>query len=125
MKKLLFSLILVLASSFSGVIAQITNECFGEEIALQASIIDPTKGKGPIKRSPVRVPSIGIDDHTLHFITSCDGCTLRLFNEDGDMVIDMIIPDNSSTINLPNYLTGEYEIQIIRGNYRFYGYIDF
>lgn len=123
MKKLILSLALLLASSFSDVFAQISGEYHGDEIILHTSIIDPTKPEGPIKRGPIRVPSIGIDDHTLYLNTSCDGCTLRLFNENGDMVINMIIPDNSSFINLPFFLTGEYEIQIIKGKYCFYGYI--
>lgn len=124
MKKLLLSIVLLLASSFSSVIAQNSGEYNGDEIILHTSIIDPTKDNGPIRRSPIRVPSIGIDDHTLYFCTSCDGCILRLFNEDGDMVINMIIPDNSSFINLPFFLTGEYEIQIIKGKYCFYGDIN-
>ena len=123
MKKLLLSIVLLLASSFSDVIAQNSGEYNGVEIILHTSIIDPTKDNGPIRRSPIHVPSISIDDHTLFFNSSCDGCTLRLYNEEGDLVVNLIIPDNSSTISLPSFLTGEYEIQIIRGNYCFYGYI--
>lgn len=123
MKKLLLSIVLLLASSFSDVIAQNSGEYNGDEIILHTSIIDPTKDNGPIRRSPIHVPSISIDDHTLLFNSSCDGCTLRLYNEEGDLVVNLIIPDNSSTISLPSFLTGEYEIQIIRGNYCFYGYI--
>ncbi len=123
MKKLLLSIVLLLASSFSDVIAQNSGEYNGDEIILHTSIIDPTKDNGPIRRSPIHVPSISIDDHTLFFNSSCDGCTLRLYNEEGDLVVNLIIPDNSSTISLPSFLTGEYEIQIIRGNYCFYGYI--
>lgn len=123
MKKLILSLALLLASSFSDVFAQISGEYNGVEIILHTNIIDPTIPEGPVRRSPIRVPSISIDDHTLFFNSSCDGCTLRLYNEEGDLVVNLIIPDNSSTISLPSFLTGEYEIQIIRGNYCFYGYV--
>jgi len=78
-----------------------------EEIPLQVTYNDPTIVGKPVKRSPIRIPSIGIDDHTLYFITSCDGCTLRLLNEDEEMVVNITIPDNSSTLNLPTYLEGE------------------
>lgn len=94
-----------------------------EEIPLQVSLVDPALNQGPIRRSPVHAPSIGIDGYTLYFITPCDGCTLRLINEDGEMVLNMIIPENSSTIPLPSFLFGEYEIQIVRGNFCFSGYI--
>ena len=124
MKNIVLSLALLLASSFTDVFAQISGEYNGDEIILHTSIIDPTKPEGPIKRSPIRVPSIGIDDHTLYLNTSCDGCTLRLYNEEGDLVVNMIIPDNSPTIGLPAFLKGEYEIQIIRGKFYFYGYIN-
>ena len=82
MKKLLLSIVLLLASSFSDVIAQNSGEYNGDEIILHTSIIDPTKDNGPIRRSPIHVPSISIDDHTLFFNSSCDGCTLRLYNEE-------------------------------------------
>lgn len=124
MKKLILSIVVLLASSFSDVIAQITGENFCEEIVLHTNIIDPTIPEGPVRRSPIHVPSISIDDHTLFFNSSCDGCTLRLYNEEGDLVVNLIIPDNSSTISLPSFLTGEYEIQIIRGKFYFYGYIN-
>lgn len=113
-----------MASLYTDAIAQVAGEDIGEDIGLHVGIIDPTKPDNPIRRSPVRIPSVSIDDHTLFFNTPCDGCMLRLFNEDGDMVINMIIPDDSSIINLPTFLAGEYEIQILRGNYCFYGYIN-
>ena len=124
MKKLILSIVVLLASSFSDVIAKITSETVGNEVILHVNLDDPNLHGKPIKRSPIRVPSISIDDHTLYFNSSCDGCTLRLYDEEGDLVVNLIIPDNSSTISLPSFLTGEYEIQIIRGNYCFYGYVN-
>lgn len=123
MKKLILSILLLLASSFSDAIAQITGENYYEEIVLHVNFDDPILHDKPVKRSPIRIPSISINDHTLYFYSSCDGCTLRLYDEKGDLVVNLIIPENSSTINLPSFLTGEYEIQILKGNYCFYGYI--
>ena len=37
---------------------------------------------------------------------------------------ETIIPENTSTITLPLNLSGEYELQIIRGNYCFYGSVE-
>ena len=124
MKKFILSVLLLLTASLSDAIAQIVDESIGEKIVLHIGIIDPTKPDGPIKRSPIRIPAINIDDHTIYFVTSCDGCTLRLINEENDIVVDMIVPEKSSSINLPSFLFGEYEIQIVRGNYCFYGYIN-
>ena len=124
MKKLLLSIVLLLATSFSDAIAQITGENIYEEIVLHVIYDDPTLHEKPVKRTPVRIPSISINAHTLYFNSSCDGYTLRLYDEKGDLVVNLIIPENSSTINLPSFLVGEYEIQIIKGKYCFYGYVN-
>lgn len=100
------------------------NSSLLEKLHLQVRYSNPTTPYTPIKRSPVQVSSLSLSDHTLHFNTSCDGCTLQLVNEDGDIEYDIIIPESTSTITLPLNLSGEYEQQIIQGNYCFYGYIE-
>lgn len=64
MKRFVFALALVLASSFSGVKAQ-------DEIDLEEGIYDPTQNYEPIQKGPVLVPSVSIEDYTLYFITPC------------------------------------------------------
>ena len=92
-------------------------------IPLQVGYIDPTKDQDP-QRSPVFIPRVGIEDYTLSFITPCDGCELLLLDEDGNIAYSTIIPEGCTTLMLPSYLSGFYEIQIIRGNFCFYGYIE-
>ena len=117
MKRFVFVLALVLASSFSGVKAQ-------DEIDLEEGIYDPTQNYEPIQKGPMVVPSVSIEDYTLYFITPCDGCLLQLLNEDGEVEYAILIPDYSETLTLPFYLEGEFELQIVRGQYCFYGYIE-
>ncbi|UKK62614.1 hypothetical protein L6468_02280 [Prevotella communis] len=95
-----------------------------DNLSLQVRLIDPWKPSTGIKRSPAKAPSLSIFDHTLYFATSCDGCILRLVNEDGDVEYAIEIPENTSTITLPFYLYGEYELQILRGNYCFFGFVE-
>ena len=95
-----------------------------DELSLQVRLVDPSLPLRPIKRSPAKAPSLSIFDHTLYFATSCDGCILRLVNEDGDIEYAIEIPENTSTITLPFYLYGEYELQILRGNYCFFGFVE-
>ena len=95
-----------------------------DELSLQVRLVDPSLPLRPIKRSPAKAPSLSIFDHTLYFATSCDGCILRLINEDGDVEYAIEIPENTSTITLPFYLYGEYELQILRGNYCFFGFVE-
>lgn len=118
--------------------AELTQETFGvstvrrsassmslfDNLSLQVRLVDPSLPLRPIKRSPIKAPSLSILDHTLYFATSCDGCILRLINEDGDVEYAIEIPENTSTITLPFYLYGEYELQILRGNYCFFGFVE-
>ena len=119
MRRFISILALVLASSFSGVMA----EEVGDEIDLEVGIYDPTGTHEPFKKGPILVPSVFLDGHTLYFATSCDGCTLRLLDENDVVVYSTVIPTGTTSLVLPSYLSGEYEIQIIHGNYCFWGYI--
>lgn len=116
MKRFVFAIAVVLASSFSGVKAQ-------DEIDFQEGIYDPTETHEPPQKGPVLVPSVSIEDYTLYFMTPCDGCTLRLLDENDIVVYSTVIPTGTTSLVLPSYLSGEYEIQIVRGNIYFYGCI--
>ena len=90
-------------------------------IPLTGGYVDPTLGDDN-QRSPLAIPLIEIEDYTLFFVTPCDSSVLRLLDEDGD-VYSTVIPNNASSLVLPSYLSGEYEIQIIQGSIYFWGYI--
>ena len=115
-------LVLVLILSASLINAEVQNVC--NEVFLQVKLADPTDVNIPIKRSPITVPSISLEEHTLLFATPCDGCTLRLSNKVGDVEYATVVPLDTTTLVLPSYLSGEYQLQIIRGRYCFWGYID-
>lgn len=123
MKKFFLIFNLIFMVSLSGT-AQIQSDPQKQEVELSVKPIDPVIISKPIKRSPAMAPSVSLSDHTLYFNTSCDGCVLQLVNEDGDIEYGIIIPEDTETLSLPLYLEGEYELQIIRGNYCFYGYIE-
>lgn len=90
-------------------------------VPLEVDYIDPTLHN--THKGPVLIPEVSIEDFTLYFETPCDGCLLRVVNDLGVTEYSTIIPDNADELLLPNYLSGGYEIQIIRGNFCFYGYI--
>lgn len=122
-KKLFFIFGLILMFSLSSV-AQTPSDPDPEQVPLRVKPLNPNQTSGPIKRSPVMAPTLCIEDHTLYFITPCDGCLLQLLNEDGEVEFAIEIPEESETLTLPFYLEGEYELQIIRGNFCFFGYIE-
>jgi len=92
-------------------------------IPLTGGHIDPKEGE-EYHRSQALVPELEIDDYTLFFMTPCDGCVLRLLDENRDVVYSTVIPDSAVSLVLPSYLSGEYEIQIIQGSICFWGYIN-
>lgn len=94
------------------------------DINLEAGYVDPEDEGGDPHRSPILIPEVGIDDYTLTFYTPCDGCTLRLLDENDNIAFVTMIPVGTTTLVLPSYLSGTYQIQIISGNICFWGYID-
>lgn len=123
MKKLFLTLGFIMALSISGH-SQVPSQQNSVPVCLQVKPVEPDLTKGPIRRSPVMAPSLSLEDHTLFFNTSCDGYVLRLVNEDGDVEYDTVIPEGTENLPLPFFLEGEYELQIIRGQYCFYGIVE-
>lgn len=95
-----------------------------QQVYLSVRYYDPTVTQQGHPKSPIQVPEIGIDGDTIYFVSSCDGCTLRVVNEDGEVEYAVTIPVDCDSLELPSTLEGEYEIQILRGNYCFYGMIE-
>lgn len=96
----------------------------GSPLSLQATRINPTKPGYPNPKSPVVAPTVYIDGNVLTFETPCDGCTLQLVDEDGDVVYTTVIPEGTTTLALPADLEGNFELQIIQGDWMFYGEIE-
>ena len=84
---------------------------------------DPTiPWPGP--KSPVTPPSVSIDGHTLYLYSECAGATLQVVNTLGVAVYTEELYETTTEVELPEALLGEYELQIIRGNYCFYATIE-
>lgn len=95
-----------------------------ELIVLEVGIEDPEHGDSSQQKTPITVPDISLEDHTLYFYTPCDGCILRLLDGNDNVVYSTVIATGTTSLVLPSTLSGEYEIQIIQGNICFYGYIN-
>ena len=72
-------------------------------------------------KSPILIPEVTIDGHTLHFITPCTGLTLQLVQDD-EVCYETVI--SSDYLEIPSDITGMYELQILRGNYVFFAEIE-
>ena len=96
---------------------------FPEPIPLQITGVDPTIGQDKPHKGPVQIPEVSLDDHTLYFFTPCDGYALNLVDENDVVVYTIVIPTGTTSWVLPASLSGEYELQLISGNYCFWGMI--
>ncbi len=94
-----------------------------EVVPLEIGFDDPFDTQDDPNRSPETVPEVSIDGYTLTFLTPCNGYELRLLDEYGIEVYSTVI--TSSTLQLPTWLSGDYELQIIPtgSNYYFTGTI--
>lgn len=113
MKKLLTLLCILAMPAFMNAVCPP-----GNPIPFQTGYIDPTRPGFP--KSPVLAPTVYIDGNVLTFETPCDGCVLQLVDEDGDVIYTIIIPAGTTTLVLPSYLSGTFELQIIRDGWLFY-----
>ena len=121
MKTKVLSLFAIICAAFSvSAFAQAGNY---DPVPLQVSDIDPTIGQDGPHKGPVQVPEVSLDGHTLYFFTPCDGCTLNLVDENDVVVYTLVIPAGTTSLALPATLSGNFELQIIRGNYCFWGEI--
>lgn len=93
-------------------------------VVLQVGYIDPNNGDDGQQKSPILVPEISLEDYILYFATPCDGCTLRLMDENDAVVYSVVIPTGTISLVLPSSLSGEYEIQIVQSNIIFWGFIN-
>ena len=101
----------------------------GEQVDLQVSIDDPDSQKGGPRKAPprpsaVQIPIVFLDGYTLYFDEPCSGCTLQLVDEDSEIVYSVVLPNGTTEWELPELASGEYKLQIIRGRYCFWGWIE-
>lgn len=118
-KKRFLFISLLLAMLLSNSIAT-----YAHIVDLESGYVDPEYGNDGQQKSPVLVPTVDLEVYTLTFYTPCDGCVLRLIDENDVEVYSTVIPTGATSLVLPSYLSGEYEIQIVQGNTYFYGYIN-
>ena len=81
-------------------------------------------GNEPNPKSPILMPTVVQNGHTLYFYYGCDNTTLNLLDEDDEVVYTTEIDEGTTMLVLPEWLEGTFEIQIIRGSYTFVGEIE-
>ena len=82
-----------------------------EKLPLKIKEININTGGKPNPRT--LIPEVTLQGNTLHFITPCNGHTLRLV-QDNNICYEVEITRN--TLTIPTTFTGTYELQIVSGN---------
>ena len=83
---------------------------------------NPIRPKAPEKLPTP--PDATLSENVLSFVDSHAEYTLYIISEDGEEVYETLVPENTSTITLPSYLSGEFELQLVTGVWCFFDYIE-
>ena len=75
-------------------------------------------------RSPIEVPLVYIEDNTLTFTVGHPDYVLTIKDEDGAVVYSTVVYSIQTQVVLPTSLSGNYEIQLVMGNWLFTGWIN-
>ena len=122
MKRIVFVLLV-----FCGMLTGTLNANAGEvDVELTAERIKDGPIATDLDRGPIYVPSTSIDGYTFYINDSHPDYVLQLVDPDDEDVIlyQVFVPSSVNSIVLPSYLSGEYVIQLIWDNWRFWGYIE-
>ena len=89
--------------------------------------VDPSPMSPDTHRVPPSLPRISLDytTNTIFFENPCYECTLEIVVPGTDSVAyTCSIPDGDNVVTLPEWLSGQYELHIHRGNFCFWGVIE-
>ena len=75
-------------------------------------------------KSPMRPPVVYIEDYTLLFAVDHPDYILNIMDEDGAVVYSTVVYSTQTQVVLPSTLSGDYEIQLVMGNWLFSGWIN-
>lgn len=117
MKKLLFTILVILLLS-----ARV------EAMNLVPLIVYFNENEQPIgndyPKTPIEVPKVYIDDYTLLFETNHPEYILNIKDENNNVVYSTVVPSTQTQVSLPSTLSGNYEINLVMGNWLFTGWIN-
>ena len=84
---------------------------------------DQPLGNGHPK-TPMTAPKVYIDNYSLLFEASHPEYVLNIKDEDGDVVYTTTVYSTQAQVVLPSTLSGNYQIELVMGNWLFTGWIE-
>ena len=93
-------------------------------VPLTVGIIDEQPGTNGHPKAPIRAPKVYIEDYTLLFAVDHPDYILNIMDEDGAVVYSTVVYSTQTQVVLPSTLSGDYEIELVMGNWLFSGWIN-
>ena len=84
---------------------------------------DMPVGNGHSK-SPIQAPTVYIEDYTLAFVADHPEYILNIKDEAGEVIFTTIVYSTEMQVVLPSTLSGDHEIELIMGYWKFTGFIN-
>ena len=95
------------------------------QINLSVEINEPLPGSPGHGKGPTFIPSVIQDDYEIRFLEIHPYYTLCIVDEDDEVVYSVAVWSFTTSVVLPSWLSGDYEIQLRPDdNYYLYGYIE-
>jgi len=116
MKKLLISSLFILLMS--------TNVMSREVVPFTVHYEDDVPLGHDYGKSPILPPLVYIDDYVLAFEAYHPDYVLTLKDENGDVVYTTTVYSTETLVTLPSTLSGDYEVNLVMGNWLFTGWIN-
>ena len=93
-------------------------------VDFQIGYIDPNDAKLTHRpRTPMHPPVVYIEDYTLSFVADHPDYELIIWDEEGNAVYNTMVWSTQTEVVLPSNLSGDYEINLVMGNWLFSGWI--
>lgn len=98
----------------------------GSGIDLGAKRYPPLEEGDPTPRSPIYIPSASLEGYTFYINGDHPDYVVRLVDvDDEDIVVyQTVMPSETNSIVLPSTLSGDYQIQLLWGDWMLYGWIN-
>ena len=94
------------------------------QINLSVGWVNPTPVGEGSARGPIDTPMVYLEDYTLTFVAYHPEYVLYIKDEDEVVVYSTVVTSATTEVVLPSTLSGDYEIELIMGDWLFTGWIN-
>ena len=96
----------------------------GTLVNFQCGYVNPSGNIHSCPKSPVDPPTVYLEDYTLTFEADHPEYILYIKDEDDAVVYSTVVTSATTEVVLPSTLSGDYEIELIMGDWLFSGWIE-